>query len=139
VTPSSGAGATQTFGLQFGDTAGATDLATTWVWFNTTFASSSANSCLMYYDRASNMLNLLNDAGTAYTSRSVGSSGTLQNSKCSIAMGSSRGRGERHDVYAESRHDVHAGVLRRQSLFMFAANAGGVNSGWQWHAARGRC
>ena len=51
VAPASGSGASQTFALQYGDTAGATDLAETWVWFNATFAANAANSCMAYYTR----------------------------------------------------------------------------------------
>ena len=47
---------------------------------------------MAYYDRAANTLNLLNDAGTAWTSGTVGSGGTLQNSQCAIALGSSTTR-----------------------------------------------
>jgi hypothetical protein len=33
------------------DSLGALDMRTAWVWFNTTFAQSAANSCMVYYDR----------------------------------------------------------------------------------------
>jgi hypothetical protein len=59
VTPNSGTGATQAFALQYSDTLGATDLATMWVWFNATLAGSSANSCMLFYTRATNTLSLL--------------------------------------------------------------------------------
>src|SRR5207247_9136008 len=89
VVPDWGTGARQTFALQYSDTAGATDLSTAWVWFNATFASSAANSCMVSYDRAANALSLMNDAGDNWVRATVGSSGTLSNSQCFIALGSS--------------------------------------------------
>ena len=66
VTPASGAGGTQTFALQYSDTAGASNFSTVWVWFNASFGTSSANSCMVYYDRGAGTLYLINDAGTAW-------------------------------------------------------------------------
>ena len=132
VSPASGSGATQTFALEYGDTAGATDLATAWVWFNATFAPSASNSCMAYYDRRSNRLNLLNDAGTGYSSRAVGSSGTLQNSQCSIAMGSSSTVTVSGTTLtlnlAMTFKTPFAGA---KNVYIFAASASGVNSSWQ--------
>src|SRR5204862_70880 len=42
VTPASGSGAAQTFALQYSDSAGFADLATTWVWFTTAVGSAAA-------------------------------------------------------------------------------------------------
>jgi hypothetical protein len=86
VSPNAGTGASQNFVLHYSDTAGATDLANAWVWFNATFASSAANSCLVYYDRAAGTVNLLNDAGTTWMAGTVGSGGTLQNAQCAMAL-----------------------------------------------------
>src|SRR4029079_12514865 len=60
VTPNAGSSATQSFALTYSDSLGATDLSTAWVWFSGTLASSSAGSCLVYYDRAARTVNLLN-------------------------------------------------------------------------------
>jgi hypothetical protein len=77
VTPGAGSGSSQTFALQYTDSIGATDLATTWVWFNATFASSSANSCMLYYNRATATLFLLND-GQSWMPGTIGAGGMLQ-------------------------------------------------------------
>src|SRR6185295_1389986 len=81
--------ASQVFALRYSDTAGAVDLSMAWVWFNATFASTAANSCLAYYDRVGNTLWLLNDAGTGWMVAMVGAAGVLQNSQCTITLGSS--------------------------------------------------
>ena len=69
ATPNAGSGATQTFALTYSDSLGATDLATTWVWFTPTMSGSAANSCLVYYNRATARMYLVNDAATQWTSR----------------------------------------------------------------------
>src|SRR5262249_11939335 len=74
VTPNAGTDAAQTFVLAYGDTAGATDLQHMWVSFD-----DLAGSCLAYYDRETNTLNLLDDYGVTYLSAPLGS-GTLENS-----------------------------------------------------------
>ena len=85
VSPINGSGIAQAFTLQYSDSAGATDIVNAWVWFNAAYSSAtSANSCLVYYAKASNQLFLVNDAGTAYTSAAPGAAATLSNSQCSI-------------------------------------------------------
>ena len=88
VMPASGTGASRTFALQFSDTAGATDLSVAWVWFISSSAPSATSSCLAYYDRSSNVIGLLNDAGTQYVTGMVGVATTLMNTQCAIALGS---------------------------------------------------
>ncbi len=85
VTPSSGAGASQSFTLQYSDTVGATSLLWTWAWFNGTLGT-GANSCLLYYQPSTNQMNLMNDAGTAWMAATPGAATTLQNSQCSLNL-----------------------------------------------------
>jgi glucose/arabinose dehydrogenase len=59
VTPSSGSGPSQTFALKFSDTSGAANITTALVLFNAGMPTSSANSCLSYYNRSGNTLALL--------------------------------------------------------------------------------
>ena len=84
VTPSSGSGASQTFALQYSDTAGAASLQQVWVYFNATLANPASNACLLYYNVATNQINLLSDNGTAWQAATLGSATTLQNSQCSL-------------------------------------------------------
>ncbi len=65
VTPSSGSGASQTFALQYSDTAGASSLQQVWVYFNATLANPASNACLLYYNVVTNQINLLGDNGTS--------------------------------------------------------------------------
>jgi len=129
VTPNTGSGASQPFTFQYGDTAGGTDLATVWTWINATFATSAANSCLFNYTRASNTLALLNDAGTANLIGTLGSGGTLQNSQCAISLaGSAAVNGTTLTLtVAVTFTPAYTGT---KTIFMYAANGAGTNSGW---------
>jgi hypothetical protein len=132
VTPASGSGASQSFALQYSDTAGAMDLATTWVWFTATFGSSAANSCLVYYSRGTNTVSLLNDAGTAWIAGTVGAAGTLQNSQCTVALGTSTTVALNGNALTLTLAMTFApGYSGAKSVFMYAANGSGSASGWQ--------
>ena len=75
-------GLQQTFSFRYSDPAGVGDIVQLWVWVN---SGSTANSCLLLWDRASNALNLYNDAGSGWLPwASLGISGTLSNSQCSV-------------------------------------------------------
>jgi glucose/arabinose dehydrogenase len=131
VSPSSGSGASQTFALQYSDTAGATDLDGLWVWVNATFASTTMNTCLAFYTRSTNTLWLLNDAATAYMSAPVGSSGLLQNSQCAIAPGSTTVTVTGTTLTLNLALMFMPAFGGTKTIFMYGANAAGVNSGWQ--------
>ena len=84
MTPSSGSGASQTFALQYSDTAGAASLQQVWVYFNATLANPASNACMLYYNAATNQINLLSDNGTTWQAATLGTATTLQNSQCSL-------------------------------------------------------
>ncbi len=129
-TPNAGSGIGQSFVLRYDDTAGVTDLSTTWAWFTTTMAS-AANSCMTYYDRAANRLNLLNDAGTAWMSAVIGSAGTLANNQCFILMPQISVAVSGNSLMVTLAMNFKPGYAGAKNIFMYAANASGINSGWQ--------
>ena len=132
VTPASGSGSTQTFALQDLNTSGATNIATAFALFTST---ASASACLAHYDRPSNTVGLLNDAGTQDVSGVVGAAGVLTNSRCTITLGSSSVTlsGERLTLnLAITFAPMFAGAT---SIHLYAANAAGANSGWQMRGA----
>jgi Zn-dependent metalloprotease len=131
VTPASGSGATQTFALQYSDTLGATDLSTTWVWFNATFAATSANSCMLYYDRAAARLNLLNDAGSVWSGGSLGAASVLQNNQCSVNLASSSVALSGNTLTLNLAMTFKSAFGGAKNVYMYATNASGSNSGWQ--------
>jgi hypothetical protein len=131
ATPNTGSGTTQTFAFTYSDSLGATDLLTTWVWFTPTMSGSAANSCLVYYNRATARMYLANDAATQWTSRVLSNGGTLQNSQCSVSLiGSSvttNGTALTMTV-AVTFKSAFAGT---KNIYMYALSAGNLNSGWQ--------
>jgi hypothetical protein len=133
ASPNAGTGATQTFALQYGDTAGATDLSTAWTCINATLATTSANSCLIQYSRATSTLFLMNDAGTAFLpGAAVGSAGTLQNSQCAIVLGGSTTVVPSGTSLTLNLAMIFAsGFGGAKNHYMYAANGAGVSSGWQ--------
>jgi hypothetical protein len=130
VTPSSGTGASQTFALAYASTLGATDLTTTWVWFNATFAGSAANSCLVYYDRPANTIFLLDDAGTNWLPSAMGGGATLQNSQCAIEPGSSSASPSGNTLTVSLAVTFTNAFAGAKSVFMYGTN-GVIDSGWQ--------
>jgi hypothetical protein len=131
ATPNSGSGASQTFALRSSDTRGAANLQTAWVWFNETFASVSSNSCMLYYDRAAATLYLLNDSASVWMPGRLGSSGTLQNSRCSVRLGSSSVTASGNTLTLNLAMTFRSAFAGQKNIYMWTQNASGINSGWQ--------
>jgi hypothetical protein len=83
VTPSSGSGSSQTFSLQYSDTAGSTDIASVSVLVNSSLSTVAA--CSVVYTRASNALALLTDSGALPGSTIAPGTGSQQNSQCTLS------------------------------------------------------
>ena len=132
VTPGSGAGLSQTFALLYADPLGATDLTNLWVWFTSTFNTvSSANSCIAYYVRTTNQVNLINDAGTAILSSAApGAAVTLSNSQCSINAAAATVVPSGIDLTVNLPVTFTAGYAGAKGIFMYASGLS-ANSGWQ--------
>ena len=92
---------------------------------------SSANSCLMYYTPGTNTLLLLNDAGTAYMTAPVGSASTLQNTQCSIALGSSTMTLSGSTLTLNLAMTFAPSFAGAKNVYLYAASASGMASGWQ--------
>ena len=125
VTPSSGFGASRTFALQYADSRGASALATEWVWF-----AGGTGICLAYHDRATNAVHLLNDQGTAWTARPLGS-GTLQNRSCSINLAGSSVSTSGSTLTLNLAVSFTSAFNGSKTVRMFANAAGTLSSGWQ--------
>jgi hypothetical protein len=139
VTPNAGSGSVQSFQFLYSDTLGASDLKTTWVWFTPSFGA-GANTCMLYYDRAANSLNLLNDAGTTWTSAVVGVSGTLQNSQCGVDVGASTAIPAGTNLILTLPLSFNAAFAGAKEVWLYGAG-NTLNSGWQklgaWTATGG--
>ena len=128
VSPDSGAGLSQTFTFLYADSAGGSDIKAAGIVINSTF--SDLNGCFLYYSAGgANLLYLLSNAGALGSGMTVGSSGTLSNSQCSVNVGASSavlaGNALRLNL-ALTFADGFAGL---KNIYMYAQNATS-NSGW---------
>jgi hypothetical protein len=84
VSPAGGgSGSSGTFTFGSTSTAGASDIATSWLIFSPN--GGYANACGIWFKPPSNTVYLLNDAGTDWgTGVTIGSAGTKSNSQCSV-------------------------------------------------------
>src|SRR5579859_7132392 len=88
VTPSSGGGLSQIFSFQYTDASGSSSIYQVEQILNA--AASYAGGCATTFVQTQNAVYLMNDAGSAWLGpATLGSSGTLQNSQCSINAGQS--------------------------------------------------
>jgi uncharacterized membrane protein len=90
-----------------------------------------ANTCLAYYTRATNAVSLMDDAGTTWMTATLGSSGTLQNSQCAIALGSSTTAVLSGNTLTLTLALTFTPAFNgAKNLYTYAQGAG-ANSGWQ--------
>jgi len=82
ITPSAGAGQSQTFTVTFADANGATDIATAQVLFSTSTATS--NACHISYSRSANTVSLWNDASGAWLVLTPGATASVDNGRCTL-------------------------------------------------------
>ena len=130
VTPTSGSGDSQTFQLQYSDTAGAANLQAAYVWFNANLTTTTS-SCMLYYQPSTNQLNLLNNAATAWQAATPGASTTLQNSQCSVNMAATTVTLNGNTLTLNLAMTFQPGYAGAKNVYMFAIDASGSNSGWQ--------
>jgi hypothetical protein len=130
ATPATGSGSTQTFALQYSNGGGATGFRQVWVWFNATFGSDSTDSCLLYYDRTTASLNLLNDS-TTWMPAALGGSMVLQNSQCSVALSGSSVSLSGATLTLNLAMTFSSSYAGNKHVYLYGVNAAGANSGWQ--------
>jgi hypothetical protein len=83
-----------------------------------------------YYARAANQLFLYNDAGTAGSSATVGTAGTLSNSQCSINAGAATVTTSGSDLTLNLPVTFTAGYAGAKNTYMYASGSSAA-SGWQ--------
>ena len=74
---------------------------------------------------------LLNDAGTAWTSKMLGSASILQGSSCAINLGSSSASASGSELTLNLAIAFTPAFSGEKTIRMFANAAGGLSSGWQ--------
>ncbi|MSV30369.1 MAG: hypothetical protein EXQ52_16745, partial [Bryobacterales bacterium] len=82
VIPSSGTGSSQTFSFVFSNAAGAANIDSVDIIFNSTPTGTS--SCFLRLTPSANIVSLFNDEGTLLTGNYAGSAGVIENSRCAV-------------------------------------------------------
>jgi hypothetical protein len=131
VTPSSGSGASQSFALQYSDTAGAASLQQVWVYFNSTLANPASNACLLYYSAATNQISLLGDNGTVWQTAALGAAATLQNSQCSINVATATVTSSGNTLTWNVPMTFGPAYAGAKNVYSRAIDISGAASGWQ--------
>ncbi|MGA3025910.1 MAG: hypothetical protein ABSF98_14165 [Bryobacteraceae bacterium] len=138
VTPSSGTGMSQSFTFKFSSVNGYGYLKTMYMLFNATL--SSVNGCKLEYQQSTNHLYLYTNSGAALTGPvTPGVAGTLSNSQCSVNAGSSSVSGSVDTLSLDVAVTFIVPFVGVKNVYGYAADDGGLNSGWQtlgtWTAA----
>ena len=127
VTPSSGNGASQTFGFAFTDTNGASDIVTAYVDVNASLVPNSA--CYLSYTRGSNTISLASDSGTWQSGLTIGSTGTSSNSQCTLNAGASSMSASGDTLTLNLALSFASGFAGGKNIYMDVKNAS-LDSGW---------
>jgi hypothetical protein len=128
VTPSSGSGTTQSFAFLVSDPGGYTALRSVQLLIGNSLAT--ANTCYLFYYRATNALYLTNDPATAWQAPvTLGQSGTLQNSQCSIDALSSSASGSGTNLTLNLKLTFSGSFAGSRNVYMEAYDGVG-DSGW---------
>ena len=134
VTPSSGSGASQTFAFVFSDPAGASDITAAQIGFNTSLAGT--NSCWIYYAASTQTIYLANNAGAFASGGLVlGSSGTLQNSQCTINVATSTALLSGNTLTLKLALNFALAFAGAKNIYMYVQNAtvaGGFTQEGTW-------
>jgi len=130
LSPIATSGAQQTFTFSFADPDGAADLGVVNVLINNFL--NGAGACYIAYDRPSNSLFLVNDAGDNVTALALNGSGSTANSQCTIlgAGSSATSSGNTLTLTLVIQFNT-TNFPGRKVIYMAARDAVLNNSGWQ--------
>ncbi len=127
VTPSSGSGSSQTFAFQFADPKGYASLVSVSVIINSSLTG--AGGCYLLYYPGSKLIYLTNDSSTAWQGPvTLGQSGTLQNSQCSVSAASSTVSGSSSTLTLNLALNFQHAFSGSRNIYMEAYD--GADSGW---------
>ncbi len=131
MSPSSGAGPTQTFAFTASTQSGYTNMAWMQVIFNS--GESKAGGCYVYvYLPGGGTAYLANDAGDNWLgSAALGSSGTMENSQCRLSLAGSSMSGSGNNVTLNLAFTFKTGFLGTQNAYLYAGDSIGQTSNWQ--------
>ncbi len=131
VAPSSGSGISQTFALQYSDTAGAVSLEQVWAYFNATLANPATTSCILYYNVSTNQIDLLSDNGAVWQPATLGAATTLQNSQCSLNVATATAVPSGNNLTLNVTITFKPGFAGAKNVYLHSVDVSGAKSGWQ--------
>jgi hypothetical protein len=130
VTPDGGAGTSQTFTFTYSSANSYGYLANVHGLFSSVL--SSTNGCHVQYQRAANLLYLLNDAGTTnLAGLTPGGTGTSGNSQCTLSAGGSSVSGSGDTLSLKLALTFTPSFAGLKNVYGYAADDGSLNSGWK--------
>jgi hypothetical protein len=94
-------------------------------------AISAAHSCFILYNVGSNNYQLMNDAGTAFSSPVSVGSGSAGNSQCTFSGTGAGSSSSSNNLTVNFPITFSAAYAGAQNVFLLAIDANGGNSGWQ--------
>ena len=130
VTPSSGTGSSQTFAITVSDPGGAAAINTVYVLVNNGFTAISG-CYLLLQPGSTNSLSLWSNQATAFQVSTVGSGGALSNSQCSVNAAGASVVLSGNQLTLNLPLSFQAAFGGAKSVYAYASDTAGLNSGWQ--------
>lgn len=131
VSPATGSGSSETFTFTFNDSSGYADIDVVDILIRDFLMGDHA--CYVAYSRTSNLLYLLNDAGTSIGNGYApgSSSPPLSNSQCSINVASTTATGSGNVLTLQLVVTFTSGFAGDKVVYVASRDSAGGNSGWQ--------
>jgi len=130
VSPDSGSGISQTFRFTYSDPDGYAQMG--WVYGMLQTQVSQAGACYFQYNHSGNTLWLRDDSGTSWSGPvGLGLAGTLGNSQCEVNALTSSASGSEEDLVVDLAISLQPAFFGMKNVYMYAADATGLNSGWK--------
>jgi len=127
ATPVGESGTGQIFAFTFSDPSGATDIVSAQVDLNAILVPTKA--CYLSYTRASNTIALAGDSGALPAGLVIGSSGSSQNSQCTINAGASSVTASGNTLTLNLALTFSAPFAGAKNIYMDVSNSA-MSSGW---------
>jgi len=128
VSPSSGAGAAQTFSLTFADGNGNADVASALVLINN--ALNGNNACFISYNRSVNAFYLLRDSDGVWQVIYPGGAGSVTNNSCTLTGAGLASVASGNSLTLTLPLSFKPGFAGARSFFATATDSTGLTSGW---------
>ncbi len=133
VSPASGSGYSQTFTATYTDANGATDIAGAYFLVNS--QARADLGCFVYYSRAANTVQLLNDAGTVWSAAMAPGGGGLANSQCTLSGAGLSAGASGNTLTVTLPVTFTAAFAGTRNIYLLAIDSGGSNTNWSLKGA----